>query len=335
MTSTPKPPADLKSHIAANTKFVYRVILGTGLRGDDVKDIAQDVFESLIEADARNAVDLSKSIRPWLYVNAVRRVVAFRKLACNRGHRSWGFDGKSGEVYVPEPVAHGAGPEYLLALKEGLALFEKLPADERRALEMAVMEDASYQDIGEELGICLATVCTRLRSARRRLESLAVFLPWTLWQFFTWREREARASESAPVHLPCPRGQPVLTRAMARRAVSGMAFAASMAAVLHPGIRSAAPCPQPVSITATNDAPQPAVVRAQAGTVLETPPPALPVPVSRPSAAAEDSDLLALRDAKWAIRRGDLEKARAQLARVKSPRNAEKRRALLEALGQE
>jgi hypothetical protein len=77
------------------------------------------------------------------------------------------------------------------------------------------------------------------------------------------------------------------------------------------------------------------MVTTQEGTPPATPspPPAPPLPVSRTRATAENTELLALRDAKWAIARGDRERARALLAGVKSPRSAKERKVLLEALG--
>src|SRR6266545_3625791 len=60
------------------------------------------------------------------------------------------------------PVAGGANPEATTELREVAAAFEMLPEGQRQVLLLVVLEQFSYRQVADILGIPLGTVMSRL-----------------------------------------------------------------------------------------------------------------------------------------------------------------------------
>jgi RNA polymerase sigma factor (sigma-70 family) len=69
----------------------------------------------------------------------------------------------------------GDDPERALLLKENIAslrnCIEALPPEYREVVIMRELEELSYKEIAEALGVAIGTVMSRLNRARKRLES--------------------------------------------------------------------------------------------------------------------------------------------------------------------
>ena len=63
-------------------------------------------------------------------------------------------------------------PEGALAGDDILARFSRLPAEQREVLALVVLEGLLYTEIAEVLGVPVATVMSRLCSARERMRSM-------------------------------------------------------------------------------------------------------------------------------------------------------------------
>lgn len=77
-----------------------------------------------------------------------------------------------------EQADAGEIPEKDLRLKKILELFNELPLECRKVLELHAIHDLSYKEIGEKLGVSVNTVKTQLRRAYSRLreQSFAIFI---------------------------------------------------------------------------------------------------------------------------------------------------------------
>ena len=69
------------------------------------------------------------------------------------------------------PVAGVANPEATTELREVAVAFEMLPEEQRQVLLLVVLEQFSYQEVADILGIPLGTVMSRLFRARERLRT--------------------------------------------------------------------------------------------------------------------------------------------------------------------
>jgi RNA polymerase sigma-70 factor (ECF subfamily) len=76
----------------------------------------------------------------------------------------------SGNILAPDQEQSMVDREKAGALRSCL---EKLPIDFREVLVMRELEEMSYQEIADALGLALGTVMSRLSRARKRLEECA------------------------------------------------------------------------------------------------------------------------------------------------------------------
>ena len=76
----------------------------------------------------------------------------------------------SAETPHPDQEQNLVDGERILALRNCI---EKLPLDFREVLVMRELEEMSYQQIAEALGLAIGTVMSRLSRARKRLEECA------------------------------------------------------------------------------------------------------------------------------------------------------------------
>jgi RNA polymerase sigma-70 factor (ECF subfamily) len=132
-------------------------------------DITQDVFAYLWELPTR--VDLRRgTIRAYLAVVAHRRAVDEVRRSERRARTEAGVPIRTSvdgpEEGVVEAQTHLWSTRRLTA---GLAL---LPAEQRRAIELAYYDGMTYKEVATTLGIPEGTAKSRLRLAMSRLRTL-------------------------------------------------------------------------------------------------------------------------------------------------------------------
>jgi len=128
---------------------------------DDADDLVQDTLE---HAWAKSRLWCGVSdMRAWLFgmmhnlhVDGVRR----RRL------HTVPADDQTPEI----PVA--PGQDERLALLDLHAALESLPVEQREILLLVALEDMSYADVAQTLGVPIGTVMSRLSRGRERLRSL-------------------------------------------------------------------------------------------------------------------------------------------------------------------
>jgi len=148
-------------------KRYQRRVYGTALRIVRRHDIADDVVqEAFIRAQrALPSFDLSRPFGPWiaritanLAVNHLRSPKA-REEALPEGHAE--TPGRD-----PGPLGGVLEEEARRVLETALGA---LPLEQRSVFVLRVMEDLSYREISEALGLNLGTVMSRLARAREKL----------------------------------------------------------------------------------------------------------------------------------------------------------------------
>ena len=156
-------------------RLYQRRVYGVALRIVRAHDVADDVTqEAFLRAwRSLDRFDLERPFGPWvcriaanLAVNHVRSPRA-REEGLPEGHA--------------ETRSSGPGPLGALLDAEGATVLERamgqLPQEQRAVLVLRVVEELSYAEIAETLGISPGTVMSRLFRARERLaQSLSPYL---------------------------------------------------------------------------------------------------------------------------------------------------------------
>jgi len=137
---------------------VARRVLGSA---DAAEDVAQEVFTALWRHPERFVPDRG-SLRAYLGVQAHRRAVDALRSESRRHDRERrqlgrtdGSEADTQDSVVLTEVVRGA--------------INRLPLDQRRAVELAFWEGRTHQEVAEVLGIPCGTAKSRLRLAHAKL----------------------------------------------------------------------------------------------------------------------------------------------------------------------
>jgi RNA polymerase sigma-70 factor (ECF subfamily) len=157
--------------VRRHQRRVYGTALRIVRRHDVADDVVQDTF--LRAYQALKTFDLARPFGPW-----IARIAANLSINYIRSPRF---------REEPLPEAHGETPSSspsplggVLESESGsmleAALF-RLPAEQRAVFVLRALEDLSYKEISESLGISMGTVMSRLSRAREKLrEALLPYL---------------------------------------------------------------------------------------------------------------------------------------------------------------
>ncbi len=147
--------------------WLRSVILGVLGRGDPVDDVMQKVWAQVLQR--YDSLQDAGRVKPWLYSIARHAALDF---AIARRRRSTRTAGESALVGLADP-GRDAEPDATVAGREAHELILReiggLPAIYREPFVLRHLENWSYAQIGEVLGLPLDTVETRLVRARRLL----------------------------------------------------------------------------------------------------------------------------------------------------------------------
>jgi RNA polymerase sigma-70 factor (ECF subfamily) len=143
-------------------EYVYRTLRRLGTAVSEVEDLTQEVFLAL--RGSWIAYDPGRPLRPYLFGIAFRIASAHQR----KRNREVAF----GIVEVGDT---GPGPDDALQAKQAralvLAALERIPLPRRAVLVMHDIDDVPVSDVASALAIPRFTVYSRLRKARRELES--------------------------------------------------------------------------------------------------------------------------------------------------------------------
>ncbi len=142
--------------------YVHRTLRRLGTSPSETDDLAQEVFLALRNCWSR--YDPGRPLRPYLFGIAFRIALAHHR----KRNREVAFE-------VVEVSDMGPGPDEAFQNKQAralvLAALEHIPLPRRAVLVMHDLDDMSVEDVAAALGIPKFTVYSRLRKARREMET--------------------------------------------------------------------------------------------------------------------------------------------------------------------
>jgi RNA polymerase sigma-70 factor (ECF subfamily) len=163
-----RPAADRL--VREHDSWLRSVIYGTTGRVDLVDDVAQQVWAQVWER--LDSLEDPRRLRSWLYKVARHAAIDAGMARKRREARTGSFDAATepgSEQQWPSPLRSVVGRELEVVL---LRAVESLPAIYREPFALRHLEDWSYAEIGEVLGLPVETVETRLVRARRLLREM-------------------------------------------------------------------------------------------------------------------------------------------------------------------
>jgi RNA polymerase sigma-70 factor (ECF subfamily) len=159
----PAPVPAFSDIFRAHGPYLWRALLGLGVRPGDVDDACQEVFlvvhRRLPEFDGR-------ALRSWLYAICLRVASEYRRSARIRN-----------EVPVaelPETQAPARQVESVFSRELGerlLAALDRLDEDKRAAFVLYEIEELALREVADALGCPLQTAYSRLQAAREQVRS--------------------------------------------------------------------------------------------------------------------------------------------------------------------
>ena len=163
-SAAPAPTADELCLAAFQQEidYLWRTLRRLGVPPSETEDLAQEVFLALRRS--WREYDQSRPLRPYLFG------IAFRLAAAQQRKRVREVATGIGEVVDAAP-----GPDDALESKQAralvLAALERIPLPRRAVLVMHDIDHVAMTDVGKVLSIPLFTAYSRLRKARKELES--------------------------------------------------------------------------------------------------------------------------------------------------------------------
>ena len=151
---------------------VYGVAYRIVRRHDVADDVSQEAFIRAHKALA--TFDTTRPFGPWIC-----RIAANLAINHVRSPRSREEELPEGHAETPSP-AGGSPLESVLHQEAKVVLdaaLERIPAEQRAVFVLRVVEELSYREIADALGISIGTVMSRLSRAREKLrEALTPYL---------------------------------------------------------------------------------------------------------------------------------------------------------------
>jgi RNA polymerase sigma-70 factor (ECF subfamily) len=159
------PRSDFREIFEANVHFVWRSLMGLGVRENDIPDASQQVF--VILAKKLDQLDPGCALRTFVYGVCLRVAADFRKRAHVRREHLYGR--------LPErPTA--AEQEGLVSQREALerlrTALDLIDPGQREVFVLYEIEELGMAEVARAVGCPLQTAYSRLHAARRRIAAV-------------------------------------------------------------------------------------------------------------------------------------------------------------------
>lgn len=161
LVAPPAPDLSFAEIFRQHARYLWRALLGLGVRAADVDDVCQEVLlvvhRRLPEFDGR-------ALRSWLYAICLRVASEYRRSARVRR-----------EIVVDElPEAHTAESQLDAVFTNELCehllhSLDELDEDKRAAFVLYEIEELSLREVAEAIGCPLQTAYSRLQAARNQV----------------------------------------------------------------------------------------------------------------------------------------------------------------------
>jgi RNA polymerase sigma-70 factor (ECF subfamily) len=155
---------DFRSRLTAELPYLRRFARGLARDMSLADDLVQDCLERALAKE--HLYDPARQLRAWLYA-------ILRNLHVS-GLRRKGRAGvvKSVEDLAPEEEAVAGEQESTSGVRSIAEALDHLPDLHREIVLLVALEDMSYREVAEILGIPVGTVMSRLSRGRTALRSL-------------------------------------------------------------------------------------------------------------------------------------------------------------------
>jgi RNA polymerase sigma-70 factor (ECF subfamily) len=155
---------NFRSDIAGEVPYLRR--FARALTGDAA--LADDLVQDCIERALRkqHLFDETRRLRAWLF--AILRNLYISGLRRN----AHGATAKSVDEMISGEDAVEPEQESRLALSDIASALERLPAAHREVLLLIALEEMSYREVAEIIGVPVGTVMSRLSRARGSLRAM-------------------------------------------------------------------------------------------------------------------------------------------------------------------
>ena len=151
---------DLGSRLERQIPALRRYAFALARNSAEADDLVQDCLERALSRWSLRRAD--GDLRAWLFA-------ILRNQFVNAYHRTK----RPGTQVAADPDAQTpAGQDRTLELGDALAALDLLPEDQKSLLLLVGVEDFSYAEAAEVLGIPEGTVMSRLSRARKRLREI-------------------------------------------------------------------------------------------------------------------------------------------------------------------
>ena len=156
----PKQSAELlETHIPGLRRYALALLHGDREGADD---LVQDSLERALSCWHQRRADSDP--RGWIYTILYHRFVTDRR----RRRRDLGCKSITEILESEQPGVEG-GQEGALAQRDLLRGFAELPEEQRSVLLLVAVEDFSYRETAQLLGLPIGTVMSRLSRGREHL----------------------------------------------------------------------------------------------------------------------------------------------------------------------
>lgn len=160
--------------LVQHQKSVYNLCLRMAGNSEDALDLSQEAFFRAWRSIGQYQFDAAFST--WLYRLTTNLCIDFLRKRKKTGSLSLTIDDEeaAGEEFsvpdpAPSPEEQAIDNETRRNLHEAMA---QLPADWRAVMQLRVVEELSYEQIADVLGIKVGTVKSRLARAREALRKM-------------------------------------------------------------------------------------------------------------------------------------------------------------------
>ncbi len=171
--TTPHDPIDWAAALAEHGRWLRLVVLARVGDRHAVEEVMQEVAASAVSQ--RSPIGDREKLAPWLHRIAVNQALLYRR---GRGRRHRMMARYAEHRLAEEEEQGGADALDWLLRDERAGLvrtaLDRLPRRDAEILLLKYLEDWSYRELSDHLGLTLPAVQARLHRARARLRGALV-----------------------------------------------------------------------------------------------------------------------------------------------------------------
>jgi RNA polymerase sigma-70 factor (ECF subfamily) len=163
-TATTRRQAEFHALLEAHRRLVFKVAGTYARHPDDRADLAQEIAAQLWRAFP--GYDATRSFSTWMYRIALNVAISQVRSNAPRQQNAVALDEQLHDV-ADERAADPEAAQRLRALNRLIAALEPL----NRALLLLYLEERSYREIGEVLGLSETNVATKIARLKQRIRT--------------------------------------------------------------------------------------------------------------------------------------------------------------------